>query len=256
MALLCSSSIGVTITLSVYVALFISVLFIYNLDHLLDALKLTEDAKTYRHSFYQNHFKYLLIWQIVLGITGAITIYFLPLTIILAGSGMLLLMGLYFWLIFGYYQQNLIYRELFVALGYTFAISFSTIFSADFSFHFSYGWLLVLIFFIALTNLWVFSLYDLAIDELENNHSIARSLGTTFFNKLIKTTLFLTFVLIVCFTIAFNFWIIGLSLLVIELIYLLLLIKRNYFYYNEVYRLIGESILIVPGIVIIITNAI
>ena len=255
-ALLFSYTIGVTITFSVYVALFLSVLFIYNFDHLLDALKLSEDAKSFRHSFYQNYFKSLLIWQIVLGLAGVITIYFLPLNMILAGSCMLILMGLYFWLIFGHYRNNLIYREIFVALGYTCSISLASIFSANFMFQSSYGWLLVIVFLIAITNLWVFSIYDLAIDESENKHSIARSIKGSSFKNLIRATLYLTLILIVVFTIIFNFWAIGFSLFVVELTYLLLLEKQNSFYQEELYRLIGEAVLLFPALVIIIKYAI
>ena len=47
-------------------ALFLTVLVIYNFDHLLDAKRVTRKASSARHSFYQQNLKALAIYQLFL----------------------------------------------------------------------------------------------------------------------------------------------------------------------------------------------
>lgn len=232
-----------------YAALFISVLAIYNFDHLIDALMLSEDGATFRHAFYQRHFIPLIYWQLVLIIVGLVVVFLLPYAILIAGLGMLAVMGVYFWLIFRALKRNLVYREALVAFGYTLAVSLPSLFSAvAFSLHFI--WMISMVFLIALTNLWVFSTYDSEIDLKENRHSIARSFQSAKLISFTRSIVALTLAIVVGYMLVYNEWLLAAILGLIELVYWWLLENKSRFMKGELYRLVGEAILILPGLVI------
>ena len=246
----------VEISLSVYLALFISVLSIYNIDHLIDALKLNDTSKTYRHSYYQKHFKRLVFWQLILSLLGIATLFYLPLHVLWAGFSLLFIIGIYFLVIFTFTKINLILRELIVALGYTFAVAFVPFFSSSLSIDASFVGMLFVIFLIALTNLWIFSLYDIEIDNHQNHHSIARSVDTVRLQNIVRWLIIFVLIVIFAFTFFYEQWVLGASLLLVEATYLILLEKQLFFSKNELYRLIGESVLILPGIILMVFNAV
>ena len=203
-----SSVSGHPVVWSSYVALLLSVLAIYNFDHLIDALMLKEDALTFRHSFYQRHFIALIYWQLFLVISGAVMVMFLPAQVLLAGIGMIFLMSIYFWLILKALKNNLIYREIFVALGYTMAVSIVPVFSTSIFTPRLFG-VVTIIFLIALSNLWVFAIYELEIDNTEHRHSIAKSISKRGFRNLTRVLIFVTVALIGVFSFYFSFWFAG-----------------------------------------------
>lgn len=236
-----------------YSALFISVVAIYNFDHLIDALMLNQEGDTFRHAFYQRHFIPLVYWQLLLVIIGAFIVFKLPYVIVLAGVGMLAVIGLYFWLILRALQNNLVYREVLVALGYTLAVVLPSLFSnPTLSLHFI--WVILLVFLIALTNLWVFSIYDLPIDLKEKRHSIARSLQDTKLIFLTRLLILSTLLLIIGYGTFVSDWVLAAILILIEVVYWWLLEKKSWFIKGELYRLIGEAILILPGITFFIDS--
>lgn len=246
----------VEIDLSIYAALFVSVLSIYNIDHLIDAGMLQNDAKSYRHSFYQNHRKLLFLWQFILTGIGFTVLFYLPIQILWAGVSLLALIGIYFWIIFSFSKTSWILREVIVAFGYTTAVAFLPIFEFKLEFNLSFFWLFSIIFFIALCNLWVFSLFDIEIDKSQKHHSIARSVKPLHMKNLVRATAFITVVLTVAFTFYFSSFILGGALIITVLTYLILLENHAFFSKHEYYRLIGETVLVLPGALLLVTNAI
>lgn len=239
-----------------FIALFISVLSIYNIDHLLDATKLKGRALSYRHGYYQRNIKALISWQILLTVVGIIVLFYIPVEVIVWGGVSLLCIGIYFLVIFRLAQTNLIFREVIVALGYTLAVSFVPFVYQPIQYGLLYIVLVIIIFFIALTNLLVFSIYDIHLDKIHNHHSVARSITVSSMRVIIKIIIFIILIIIMIFTIVFNLWLLGASLILIELIYLVLLENQAYFKKNEYYRLIGEFVLILPGLMLLLSNAI
>lgn len=238
-------------SLYAYAALFISVLAIYNFDHLLDALMTSEDAKTFRHHFYQQHFILLIFWQLILLLVGVFIILYLPVKIFLAGVAMICLMVIYFWLIFKSLKNNLIYRELFVAFGYTLAVALAPVFSEKATINAHFFHMLVIVYLIVLTNLYVFSIYEMDIDMEENRHSIARSIKKPQMLNLSRALIMISFGVIAGYTLLYGVWMLGVTLVAVQLIYWLILEKQHVFAKNELYRLIGEFILILPGIALL-----
>lgn len=248
---------AVTINVSIYGALIISVLLIYNMDHLLDANKLKNtSAVSYRHKFYQKHFEALVFWQFILAFVGVIMAYFLPKTVLLAGVGMALLIGVYFIFIFKSAPANYIFREVVVAIGYTAAVAIVPFVSSNIFMELSYYGIISIVFFIALSNLWVFAIYDVVVDERQNQHSIARSIEISKLFKWVRAIILFSFSLIIYYSYVSQFWVLGLSLLLVEATYFMLLLKQYLFRKGEGYRLVGEIVLVLPGFLILMYNAI
>lgn len=246
----------VEINYFVYSALFISVLSIYNLDHLLDAIKLKDLPKSYRHTYYQNNRKALIIWQLLLFFIGLVILFYIPAKVFWAGVGLLLSIGIYFWVIFSFTETNWIFREVIVAIGYTVAVVFVPIINSGFSLNLNFFWIFSIIFLIALSNLWVFSIYDIEIDHNQKHHSIAKTLKVPYLRKLVRVVLLMAILVTLGYTYYYQAWVLGGTLFFTEFMYLLLLEKTVYFNKNEYYRLVGESVLVFPGMVLLSYNAI
>ncbi len=245
----------VEVETAIYFSLFASVLFIYNLDHLIDGYKLKNENSSYRHLFYQRHFNLLIGWQIVLTVFNVWLLLLLPVEVIIAGLVMALFMALYFFLIFNSSVNSYLLREVVVALGYTIALLIVPFANYQFNHSLSFYAFSILVFLIALTNLWVFSLYDLEVDKNQEHHSISRRVSRL---HLIKLTKFII-VIVISLVIGYMFyadWLIGGSLLVVEVVYLLLLLNESKFSNNELYRTVGEAILILPGLIVLTLYAI
>jgi len=246
----------VEINISIYCALFISVLSIYNIDHIIDALKLKDTSKSYRHAYYQRHLKLLVAWQVLLLLVGLIILFSIPYLILWAGFALLAIISIYFLVIFSYTKINLMLREVIVAIGYTLAVGLVPFLNGIVQLNFGFLWMLLMVFLIALTNLWTFALYDIDLDNSQSHHSIARSLNLGSLIKMVKGVIVLAFVVILLFAVYFEQWMLGSTLLLVEIVYVVLLKKQLVFRKNDYYRIIGEAILIVPGFISIIYNAI
>ncbi len=246
----------IEINYSIYAALFISVLSIYNIDHLLDAIKLNGGAKSVRHAYYQKNSKALFFWQFILLAIGVVVIFYIPIKIFWVGVALLFSIAIYFLIIFRFTKTNLFLREVIVALGYTVAVCFVPIVSSDVYLSTNYFWLVAIMFLIALSNLWVFSIYDIKMDKNQKHHSMARNLNVSFMKNLVRGLVILTFLTTFGFAIYYKLWLIGSVLFFVEFIYLLLLEKQEYFHKNEKYRLVGEYILILPGAILLIYHAV
>ncbi len=245
----------VEVEASIYFSLFASVLFIYNLDHLIDAYKLKDENSSFRHSFYQRHFNLLVAWQIMLAIFNLWLLFLLPVQIIVAGLIMTLFMVLYFVLIFYSSANSYLLREVVVALGYTAAILIVPFASFQFDTSLGFYAFAICVFLIALTNLWVFAIYDLDVDKSQGHHSIANRVSKIQLVKLTKILIAITLGLLLGYMYYVQ-WLIGLVLLVVELMYFLLLNYQSKFSKEELYRTVGEAILILPGLTVLLVYAI
>lgn len=246
---------NVEVDLVVYGTLFISVLFIYNLDHLVDAFRLRDAISSFRHSFYQKHFKVLLVWQGFLFATVLWLLFQLPLQVVYAGILMTFFMGIYFMLIFKFTSKNYLLREVVVALGYTFAIVAVPFANYPLSFEPKFVWFAIVLFFIALTNLWVFAIYDTEVDKNQGHHSISRRISTQKLAMLANGIIYITICLLIAYAVYVSL-VVGALLLIVEIVYFLLLKNQVYFKGNDLYRPIGEAVLILPGLVLLIQYAI
>jgi len=251
-----SSFRNITVDNCIYVALVISVLSVYNLDHLVDAYRLKDEQSSFRHSFYKKHFTKFILWQLVLLMVGVWVLFYLPSQVLYLGVIMTFFIGFYFFVIFKFHYKKYLFREVIIAGAYTFSVaiipfaSFGAIIITG-----SYE-LLLIIFLLALTNLLVFALYDYDVDERQKHHSIARRVTRKDITLMAEIIIIIACVIIMLFFTRQQNWIVGGALLIVELTYFSMLRFQSFYTRNDYYRLTGELILALPGFLFFIKDAV
>ncbi len=238
----------------IYLALVISVLSIYNLDHLVDAYRLKDEQSSFRHSFYKKHFKKLIFWQLVLLMVGVWILFQLPAQVMYFGVIMSFFIGLYFFVIFKYHYKKYLFREVIIAGAYTFSVAIIPFVTPDAIVATGFYELLLIIFLLALTNLLVFALYDYDVDERQKHHSIARRVTRKNIILMANIIIVIACVIIILFFTHQQNWVVGGALLTVELIYFSMLHFQPFFKKNDYYRLIGELILALPGALLFVAK--
>jgi hypothetical protein len=228
-------------------ALMLSVLAIYNFDHLIDVRKIEGIAISQRHRFYQKHFRVLSIYQILLLLALPLFVWLMPVAITKAGIVLAIIALIYFLLLFVILPNRFILKELFISIVFVCGVFLAPL-AAD---HFSTItletiFLAIQIFLLAMANILVFSWFDYDLDNKESHASLTRILGK-------KNTFALSLVLFSFLgsTIVLNLVFIPdvLSQVIITtmgLVLLVTLVLNRRIADNEVYRIIGEAIFLIP----------
>jgi len=223
-----------------YVELGLAVWVIYLLDHIIDSRRKTT-FHSLRHQFYKDHFK-LLSWLCLFALVIAfVLLVFLPIILLIYGA-ILSSLSLGYLAIVKYVPKFWV-KELLIATGYS-----SGLFLAPFSFveHLDMFDILIYldILFIALSNLIVFSIYDISSDEKDSFPSVVQKLGFTGAKRLLVILLLIGSGIAVCLlTVSLN---LGVMLIFMNIVLLLLHSKPTYFRENEFFRLIGDGIFYLP----------
>ena len=182
--------------LSWWIVLPATVWLIYTCDHLLDSIKVKENAQTNRHLFHYRYRKILIFLLVIIGISvfvtsllvfNRVTIYFGLIT----GIAVLLYLVL-----ISYLGRQIIPKEMFVALVYTIGIWGVPVIMKDFLLNLS-QWLSLGIFCgMAMLNLLVFSWYEMEIDIKSGFNSFATLSGKLKSKVIIRYLFFFVFILI------------------------------------------------------------
>lgn len=226
---------------------------IYTTDHLMDARNIPHEASTPRHRFHQVHYKPILsaaiiglflfislipretgelLFRLALGLAGMVLLYFLSL--IWARKT----------------KFRYVLKEVFIALCYTLGVALVPTFLAwpleipEFIF-------LLLIFLLALANLFIFSVREMKVDFQDENPSAIRFMGLKTLKLILQIVLWLQLS-----GSLYLFWkhaiAEGAVLLGMNLILMLLCYSPERFAKNETYRLMGDGIFLLPAIWLII----
>jgi 4-hydroxybenzoate polyprenyltransferase len=239
-----------------YFALGAAVFVIYSLDRLSDVDTIKGTPATPRHRFYYSYKKEVWMLTVLISlIAGMGALWLLPMKMILFGSGLGLVALLYLWLVrtSGEYARKWLSKEVFVAVIYTAGIWGSVLlYHQDISWH---VWLMALAFLmIALQNLLLFSLNEIDADVAHGQRSIARSLGEEKIAKLL-TGLFagVIFLLAVVYVLgnSLNHPAVLLILGAMSTILYALFAFREKLRNNEVYRMIGDGVFLLPFLALI-----
>jgi hypothetical protein len=232
--------------LVIYAELGLAVWVIYLLDHLIDSRRSTRFFSS-RHQFYRDSFTVLSWICLVAVISACVLLPFLPETIFI--NGLMLSLFSCSYLILVKYVPKFWIKEVLIASGYTtglFLVPYSLVESLVWSDYLFFGNL----FFIALSNLVVFSIYDLGRDVEDSFPSIVQKIGLLQARKycvvLLTVSLTIAFVL---FTVDSN---LGLMFLSMNLILILLLAFPSRFEKNDTFRVIGDGIFYLPLIFMLI----
>jgi 4-hydroxybenzoate polyprenyltransferase len=233
-------------------ALFLAVLAIYNFDHLLDAKHIDGQAISRRHRFYQKKFNILSVFQLLLLIALLAVSWFIPTLIARAGIILAVLALIYFLLLFIVLPNRFVLKELLIATVFVsglflapMAIVSLPAISTDIVL-FS-----IQIFLLALANTFIFSWFDYEIDKKEGHTSIAQVLGKEkvyIFSLILLACLGVIIVLRLLLTDTwFDQFVIG----CMGLVLLLILLFSNSVNKNEVFRIVGEAIFLIPIIALL-----
>lgn len=166
-------------------AMAICVWLIYTADHLSDALKIPHTAHTARHRFHQKFFKPLAIVFCIISILGMLIVSQMPFTIILWGSTVLGMVGLYLVSIRWLSVQSILHKEFIIAFLYSVGVFLAPVYLKYTSLDITVWVLFIEYILIALCNLLLFSWYEKDLDEQDKHVSYATIAG----NKIAFKTL-------------------------------------------------------------------
>ncbi len=177
----------VQLPLTTIIALAICVWLIYTADHLSDALSIPHEAHTSRHRFHQKYIKTVRIFFFIVSATGLFLLSQLPLRLIIWGSFVLGIVGLYFISIRWLKLQYIVHKEIVIALLYSVGIFLAPVYFSTFPLKITVIILFIEYIFIAFINLILFSWYEKTLDEQDNHISFVTLVGE---RKAKKTLIF------------------------------------------------------------------
>lgn len=244
---------GLPLPWSINASLFISVLIIYNFDHLSDAGKISGQAQTVRHQFYKDNDFMLKLLQFALMLSGIFLIYFLPQEIIKAGGFIVLSILLYFIVLEIIPIRFIFFKEVSIAAIYTLAIVLAPAILSIKPISAELVLLTGQIFLLAFMNLIIFSVFDKDVDEQEGHPSLVYIVGV---KRITGWTYAMFALFFTCVLFSFIFigsqWEAQIIILIMGLILLLLLSRVNFFKQNDRFRIVGDSVFLLPGIFLLV----
>lgn len=238
----------VTLPAVVALTLALAVLAIYNFDHLMDAARLTGQALTARHRFYQQNFRWLVYYQVVLMALLMTLSFLLPHAVLRIGVGLGGLVLIYFLLLFGRRASGFLFKEVFIAVVFVLGALLPPLSLAH-----AGTWPVIIrpagqFILLAVANTLLFAWYDYEVDLQETHTSIALTLGKKRLKRLVYA-IFMVFLMAgavrangaaLCAQIIL--WLMWLALLLLALF-------PQFFSRHERFRIFGEAVFLLPAFV-------
>jgi hypothetical protein len=220
----------------------LTVWIIYTTDHLLDAKSIAGVASSERHRFHQQHFRKLRNIVIVVLLIDFIIILFTRRPVMQWGFCLALLVLAY--LLVQRYLK--VMKEFFVALFYTCgillpALSVTTVELT--SGHFS---IFIQFFFVAFTNLMLFSWFDRDEDRADKQHSLVTTSGK------VPAVVLVWSVAVLSLGLTLYLLIVGFDIITIattagmHMLLLFVFVFNRQMRNRGYYRLIGDSVFLIP----------
>ena len=224
------------------IALGLTVWIIYTVDHLRDAKRIRHQASTVRHRFHQQNFRPLILFLSIAILIDAITIFFIRKQVF--EWGVILSIGVMFYLIF---QKSLRFlKELFIASLYTAGVLLLSITVTPIQAESMHYLLIVQFGSIAWINLVLFSWFDHAFDQKDDQNSFVTLLGKHTSRIFLHVLCALNF----CLTIVLFF--IGAPFVPVIILMsmngtlILIFVFRTVLENDDAYRLIGDAVFLFP----------
>ena len=241
-----------------WVILPLSVWVVYSIDHVIDSLKNKNIAVIYRHRFHYLHRKPIIIMIVIAALTSVIlSILYLDYQIIRMGLALSAFIASYFALMYFLLQKQSIFlqKELIIAIVYTTGIFMAPLFWSNQLPSFPIIIVLFIIFMLAWLEGIMISWFDFDNDIKDGHISftvIAGKRNTRYFlilgHMLIEIV---TIILLILVPLNIIFWTL-LILLVMNLLLGLVILFPDSFYKNSYYRFIGETVFILPILIIFV----
>ncbi|MCF8303051.1 MAG: hypothetical protein K9I94_07230 [Bacteroidales bacterium] len=248
----------VSLPLTYWIILPLTVWAIYTTDHLIDGLKVKENAKTLRHYFHYIHAKKLAVaGALSATIAISLAIAYFNILLIYFGLGLGMVVLLYFVVIkiSENKQYWLFQKEFTIAFAYTAGIWGAPVIIAHFNLNLI-EWLMIGVFFlIALSNLLLFSWFEYDVDKNSNFKSFVRMIGKQNTTVILRYV-FLT-VLIVELTLTVKLFndagntAPAIILLMMTVVLSTLFLAPKFFVKKHKYRFAGDCIFILPIMLLI-----
>jgi hypothetical protein len=228
-------------------ALGLTVWIIYTADHLRDAKKIKHRASTQRHRFHQQYFYSLTALVGLAILLDAVTIFFIRRQVF--EWGLILMAMVILYLLVQQYLRFL--KEFFIASLYTWGVLLPSITITNITLDIAYIFLIAQFGLIAWINLVLFSWFDHVFDQRDKQNSLVTILGkraTIFFlYGLFGVSFLITVIQFVFFTTSTQVLILCFMNIVLFLIFTF----RARLAKNDLYRLIGDGVFFVPGLLLI-----
>lgn len=236
---------GVTLKSPALISLGLTVWIIYTADHLLDAGKIHGPASTERHRFHQRNFKTLLVMLLVAVLAGFICVFFLRKVIFQWGIALSLMMLVYFLV-----QEYLRYlKEFAVALLFSCGVLLPAVSLSEQKPEISLFLVISQFMLTALINLVLFSWFDHQNDIRDKRKSFVTFTGEKRTERIIRLFFGVNGLLMILTVVIFP-EMTGETLIIfcMNVLLMLLFIKRSVFEINDRFRLIGDGIFVIPVI--------
>jgi hypothetical protein len=229
------------------IALGLTVWIIYTIDHLRDAKNIKHSASTERHRFHQRYF-YALIFFLGLAILiDAVTIFFIRRQVF--EWGLILWAIVVVYLIFQQFLRFL--KEFFIAALYTWGVLLLSVTVTPIELRLDHILLIIQFGIIAWSNLVLFSWFDHVFDKQDRQNSFVTMMGnrtTIFFlYGLFGLSFLIATVQFIAFTVSVPIAILG----IMNIVLLLIFVLRKSLAKNDIYRLIGDAVFLIPGLFVI-----
>lgn len=240
---------GVIPSIPMLSGLGMAIWLIYTADHILDARKAKGDLVNPRHAFHRKYQKPILIVAALVFGVGVYNAFQLPEKTIYYGLVLVGLSGLYFLYLKSSTTQR--FKEAFAALVYT-----AGLFAGPLSLVAGLSWstavLASFFFLLAFANLLVLPLFEKEMDEKQGEVSIATRQG----NFGVRSIFYVTVVLInlaAVFVILFStsFGHAPYMFILMSWSLLALISKPTFFYKFQLYRIVGDGIFFLPGLLLL-----
>jgi hypothetical protein len=221
---------------------------IYILDRLFDNFKTIDQSFSPRHQFHSEHQYYLQLLIILLALLALVLLFFIPQKVLVFGCLLLLLLGLYFYLL-QIKSQNADYqyfKEIFTAILYSFSVLGSAYCVRE---SISFAELMLGFNFFLLTHqsILTFSIFELI--EQPKTKNFAQKIGFSKSQSIVFLIVFWCFIWLIISQLYFHQRYIqavfGVEFLMSFLTCLLLFFKR-FFIQKERYRWLGELVFSIP----------
>jgi len=240
---------GVTLPLSVSIALFFAVWFIYTLDHWLDARRLTGEPSMPRHKFHLEHTRSIIILMSLQLIFGALNMIYLPVQTIYLGLVACFSVGIYF--LFSVLFRVILIKEVLIASIYATGVyvgpvSLGAIRSLDSLIT------ILMVFGLAFVNLILLAMYEVSNDIKDGSHSWPIRFGYKSSYFLLNYLLYGLLVMIAFSSIYLtsSSWGLYLSFFIMTVVLYFILNKQKWFRQHERYRIYADMIFFIPGVVL------
>lgn len=225
----------------------LTVWIIYSADHLLDARRIEKEAVTHRHSFYQRHFKVMVtITAVAVIADGLLALKIRPAVF---QAGLILAAPVAIYLIAQRFFISI--KELLGATLYTAGVGLPAyIFMGGRPLTVNQGIFIIAFFLVAWSNLLLFSYFDYESDMENAQTSFATRWGLRVTHHVIVAALMTGFGVCAYLMIADRF-LPSLVLLVMNAVLLILMRYPQYFSESDRFRLLGDSIFLIPLVAVL-----